>query len=95
MTAATPPLFPGAPGALPARSLRDMLGAAWRQLPLILGCTALLTLLALWLYYQQPRVYTSKVEKAGFALNAWRQAWRRKAIYHAGPRDAALWRRPA
>jgi phytoene synthase len=41
------------------------------------------------------RVYTSKVEKAGFALNAWRQAWGRRSIYRAEPRDPALWRRPA
>jgi phytoene synthase len=43
----------------------------------------------------ETRVYTSKVEKAGFALNAWRQARRRKWIYRSGPRDPALWNRPA
>ncbi len=31
----------------------------------------------------EARVYTSRVEKAGFALNAWRQARRRKWIYRA------------
>ena len=57
-------LFPAtAPaGAPPARTLRDLLAAAWRQLPLIVGCTVVLTLIALWLYYQQPRVYTSSAK---------------------------------
>ncbi|MBO9581830.1 MAG: phytoene/squalene synthase family protein [Sphingobium sp.] len=43
----------------------------------------------------EARVFTSRVEKAGFALNAWRQARRRKWIYRAGAREANLWTRPA
>ncbi len=43
----------------------------------------------------ETRVYTAKIEKAGFALNAWLASWRRRSIYRAGPRDPALWHRPA
>lgn len=43
----------------------------------------------------ETRVYTSRVEKAGYGINAWRQARRRASIYRAGPREADLWRRPA
>ncbi|HEY1124444.1 MAG TPA: phytoene/squalene synthase family protein [Sphingobium sp.] len=43
----------------------------------------------------ETRVYTSRIEKAGYGLNAWRQARRRKWIYRAGPREADLWTRPA
>jgi phytoene synthase len=42
----------------------------------------------------ETRVYTSRAEKAGYGINAWRQARRRKWLYRAGPRDPDLWTRP-
>lgn len=42
----------------------------------------------------ESRVYTSRIEKAGYGLSAWRQAQRRKWIYRAEARDADLWNRP-
>jgi len=41
------------------------------------------------------RVYTSRAEKLGFGLRAWRLARRRKGLYVARPRDPDLWLMPA
>lgn len=42
----------------------------------------------------ETRVYTSRTQKLGFALSAWRLSWRREWIYPSRPRDADLWQRP-
>jgi len=41
------------------------------------------------------RVYTSRAEKLRHVLTGWRFAQRRCQLYGTGPRDPALWRRPA
>ncbi len=41
------------------------------------------------------RVHTSRAEKLGHVLQAWRLARRRRLLFSAHPRDPALWRRPA
>ncbi|MBO9576896.1 MAG: phytoene/squalene synthase family protein [Sphingobium sp.] len=40
------------------------------------------------------RIFTSRAEKLGHVLNAWRQARRRRWIYLPRPRDPDLWPRP-
>jgi phytoene synthase len=42
----------------------------------------------------ETRVFTSRAEKLGFALEAWRSARRRRSLYPPHPRDADLWKRP-
>ncbi len=43
----------------------------------------------------ETRIFTSKAEKLGHVLNAWRLARRRTWIYRGKPRDPDLWAMPA
>lgn len=54
-----PPSTLGAAPTAPPRTVRDLVAAVYRQVPLIAGCTLLATVLALGLYRMQPKVYAS------------------------------------